>query len=122
MNSLKKTLIIGASSNPDRYAYKAAERLSKLGYEFFLVGVKRGNVFGIEIAPYGTKIREVHTITLYINPTVQAQYYEYILSLNPTRIIFNPGTENKELEILAQEKGIEVIEACTLVMLATHQY
>lgn len=122
MSTLKSTLLIGASVNPDRYAYKAAERLVSSGYDVFLVGIKQGVVFGKEIMPYGTKWTDIHTITLYINPSVQVQYYDYILNINPSRIIFNPGTENTELEKLAQEKGIEVIEACTLVMLATHQY
>lgn len=119
---LKPTVIIGATTNPDRYAYKAAERLIENGYTIFPVGIKKGLVFGNEIKPFGTPCENVDTITLYVNPQVQKEYYDYILNLNPKRIIFNPGTENPELEELANKKGIEVQEACTLVLLATNQY
>ncbi|MBS1559158.1 MAG: CoA-binding protein [Bacteroidetes bacterium] len=124
MDEIKKTVIIGATNNPTRYAYLAAERLSEKGIEFVPVGIKKGTVLGKEILDLKKKpaVDEVHTITLYINPSHQPEWYEYLLSLKPKRIIFNPGTENPEFEKLTQRQQIETTEACTLVLLATHQY
>lgn len=119
---MKKTLILGASDNPRRYANLAAHRLVSHGHEIINVGIKHGVVAGAEIRPAGEIFRDVDTVTLYLGPQNQAEYYEYILETNPKRIIFNPGTENPVLEELAFQKGIETIEACTLVMLSTDQY
>ncbi|MBS1490780.1 MAG: CoA-binding protein [Bacteroidetes bacterium] len=121
---MKKTIVIGATNNPTRYAYLAAERLLEKGIEFIPVGIKKGTVLGKEILDLKKKpaVDGVHTITLYINPSHQPEWYEYLLSLKPKRIIFNPGTENPEFEKLAQEHHIETTEACTLVLLASHQY
>ena len=121
---MKKTVIIGASTNPSRFAYLAAERLHEHGVEFVLVGIKKGNVLGQEILDLRAqpKISDVDTITLYINPTNQREWYDYFLKLKPKRVIFNPGTENPELEKLLEEKNIEALEACTLVMLGSGQY
>ena len=118
------TVIIGASPNPSRYAYMAAALLSKHGYAFEPVGIKKGDVFGkvIQDIQNFPQVPDVDTITLYIRPELQMQWASYILSLKPNRIIFNPGTENPELEKQANELGIETIEACTLVMLTTNQY
>lgn len=118
----KKTLIIGASTNPSRYSYLAAERLSQHGHPFQLVGRDNGEVFGESIKPDMKDVAGIDTVTLYINPTIQQQYYDQILELKPKRIIFNPGTENREFEKLAEDNGIEAIEACTLVMLGSGQY
>jgi uncharacterized protein len=121
---MKKTVIIGATNNPSRYAYMAAESLKNNGHPFVPIGIRKGEVLGNEILDISTKpaIGEVDTVTLYINPQRQTQWYDYILSLKPNRIIFNPGTENLELEEKAKQNGIETIEGCTLVMLRTGQY
>lgn len=120
----KKTVIVGASTNPSRYAFMAAERLVDNHHEIVPIGVKSGEVFGKSILDIGSKpsIEEVDTITLYIGPQHQQEHYEYLLSLKPKRVIFNPGTENAEFEKKVEETGAEALEACTLVMLSTGQY
>ena len=120
----KKTVIVGASTNPSRYAFMAAERLVDNHHEIVPIGVKSGEVFGKSILDIGSKpsIEEVDTITLYIGPQHQKEHYEYLLSLKPKRVIFNPGTENAEFEKKVEESGAEALEACTLVMLSTGQY
>ncbi len=118
----KKTLILGASTNSDRYAYLAAQRLTQQGHPIINVGIKSGEVAGVAIEPADIIHSDIDTLTLYIGPANQAAYYDYILKTRPHRIVFNPGTENPELEQLANAAGIETIEACTLVMLSTGQY
>jgi uncharacterized protein len=119
---MKKTLVLGATPNPERYAYIATQRLKKAGHEVLPVGRKKGMIEGIVIANETFPYEDVDTITLYLNPENQKPYYDYILSLNPKRIIFNPGTENWELLKLAKEQGIETEVACTLVMLSVGNY
>jgi uncharacterized protein len=121
---MKKTVIIGATPNPIRYAYLAAEMLIEYGHEIVPVGIRKGQVFGKEIIDISGKpmIKDLDTVTLYINPQRQQQWQDYILSLEPKRIIFNPGTENVEFERLAEQNGIEALRACTLVMLRSKQY
>ncbi|MEK6783415.1 MAG: CoA-binding protein [Bacteroidota bacterium] len=121
---MKKTVIIGATTNTSRYAYYAAEMLDRYHHEFVPVGIRKGAVLGRGILNIfeKPKVSDVDTITLYIGPHHQKEWYEYILSLKPSRIIFNPGTENPELERKAIEAGVEAIEACTLVMLRTGQF
>jgi predicted CoA-binding protein len=119
---MKRTLIIGASTNPMRYAYKAATMLKAKGHEIINIGIKKGEVAGVKIELPGEVQQDVHTITLYIGPPLQPGYYDYIVKTNPKRVIFNPGTENDELALILRENGIEVDEACTLVMLSTGQY
>ena len=117
-NSVKKrTVVLGASPNPSRYAYFAVRSLTNFGHEAIPVGVKKGSIEGIEIINGKPPLEEVDTVTLYLNPERQKEYYDYILSLKPRRIIFNPGTENPELARLAEANGITVEIACTLVML-----
>lgn len=118
----KKTVVLGATPNSARYAYLATMRLALYGHEVVPVGIREGNIAGIEIRKGMPALENVDTITLYLNAGRQREYYDYILSLNPKRIIFNPGAENPELKKLADEKGIETIEGCTLVMLSTGQY
>ncbi len=118
----KKTLILGATTNPGRYAYLAAHRLVGAGHEIVNIGIKKGESAGVEIQRAGAIIPDIDTVTLYIGPQRQPEYYDYIMATRPRRIIFNPGTENPELETLAQQAGIEVVRACTLVMLSTGQY
>lgn len=116
------TVIIGASNNPERYSYKAFERLSAHGFSAVPIGIKKGDILGTPIVNEKPVIPHVDTVTLYINPANQKDWQEYILSLNPRRIIFNPGTENPSFAQLASSKGILCTEACTLVLLATGQY
>jgi predicted CoA-binding protein len=122
MENKKRTIVFGASPNPARYAYKAVHSLIRYGFEAVPVGMKRGEVAGIAIKNGTPDVEEVHTITLYMNPERQKPYYDYFMGLKPQRIIFNPGTENEELAILAEEQGIEVEFACTLVMLSVGAY
>jgi hypothetical protein len=117
-----KTLILGASEQPSRYSNLALKRLLAHGHSVLAIGKTEGSVNGIQIHKSEIATDEVDTVTLYLNPDNQKRYYEYILSLKPRRIIFNPGTENIELETLAEDAGITTLEACTLVMLSTGQY
>ncbi|MGY3055149.1 putative CoA-binding protein [Pedobacter sp. UYEF25] len=119
---MKKTLIIGASPNPSRYAYKAANMLRKFNHDIVNVGIKSGEVAGVPIESPNEIYKDIDTITLYIGPDLQAQYHEYVLATKPKRVIFNPGTENYEFEKLLQANNIEPVEACTLVLLSTGQY
>lgn len=119
---MSNTLIIGASPNPMRYAYKAAHMLKAKGHRIINVGIKKGEVAGGLIEQPGLPHDDVDTITLYIGKEIQHSYYDYILKTKPRRVIFNPGTENPELEALLNDNGIESVEACTLVLLATGQY
>ena len=114
----KKTLVIGASPNPDRYAYHAVERLRSAGHEVIPLGIKKGEIAGISIEQGFPTIDDLHTITLYINPHLQEGYYDYVLKAQPKRLIFNPGTENPTFAEKARREGIEVVIACTLVMLS----
>lgn len=119
---MKKTLIIGASPNPERYAYKAAHMLKSKGHDIVNVGIKKGAVAGEEIEQPGHLHNDIDTVTLYIGPHLQSGYYNYILETKPKRVVFNPGTENQELEELLLANDIEPVEACTLVLLSTGQY
>jgi uncharacterized protein len=121
---MKKTVIIGATTNSSRYAYLAAEMLTEYNHEIVPVGIKSGIVFGKEILPIQERphIEDVDTITLYIGPQHQPEHYKYLLSLKPKRVIFNPGTENPELEKLVEASGAEAWQACTLVLLRSGQY
>ncbi len=119
---MKKTLILGASTNPSRYANLAAYRLVAHGHPIINVGLKLGEVAGVPIEKPELIHTDLDTITLYLGPQNQPEYYDYIINSKPKRIIFNPGTENTDLEKLAEENGIETLEACTLVMLSTGQY
>lgn len=118
----KKTLVIGASVNPERYAYKAIVSLIEAKHEVCAIGNKTGEVFGVSIKKEQILFEDIDTITLYLNPNNQKAYYDYILQLRPKRVIFNPGTENAELKKLLTVNGIAYEEACTLVLLATNQY
>jgi predicted CoA-binding protein len=120
---IKKTLVLGASSNPERYAYKATVKLAQHGHEVFPVGLRAGKIESHEILTNNPLIKDIDTVTLYVGPQNQPVYYDYILNqIKPKRIIFNPGTENSELEKLAKEQGIETEIACTLVLLSLDSY
>lgn len=119
---MKKTLIIGASTNPERYAYLAAQRLVEHGHPICMVSVKEGELFGEKIYTEKIHFTDIDTVTLYVSAKNQKEYYDYILSLQPKRVIFNPGTENEEFETLLQSKQIVAEVACTLVLLSTNAY
>jgi len=118
------TLVIGASTNPERYAYKAVQLLQESGYPVQALGIKKGEIEGVSIVTDTSDVDpdQVDTISLYLSSDKQIQYKDWILSLAPRRVIFNPGTENPELERLLQDHGITILRACTLVMLRTQQY
>ena len=118
----KKTLILGASTNPSRYAYLAAHKLVNFGHPIINVGIKTGEVAGVSIEKPSVIHTDIDTITLYLGKAHQLDLYDYIIQTKPKRIIFNPGTENDELENLAHNNGIETIIASTLVKLSTNQY
>jgi predicted CoA-binding protein len=122
MEQKKKTLVLGASENPGRYSFLAVQRLRAHGHPVVAIGKKAGNVGDVAIQKVHVAESEVDTVTLYLNPQNQQQYYDYILGLRPRRIIFNPGTENNELMQKARENHIQPVVACTLVMLSTGQY
>lgn len=122
MNEKKKTLVLGASANPSRYSYLAIRSLRNHDHPVTAIGLRKSMAEDVEITTEKKQMDDIDTITLYLNPMNQQQYYDYILSLNPKRIIFNPGAENNELAKLAGEKNIQTLNACTLVLLATGQY
>ena len=118
----KNTVVLGASENTDRYSNMAVKKLVAHKHPVTAIGNKTGVINDIQILKDKPVLNDVDTVTLYLNPQNQKPYYDYILSLNPKRIIFNPGTENDELEKLAAKKGIATMDACTLVLLSTNQY
>ena len=120
--SKKKTLVLGASQNPARYSYLAIQRLRRHQHPVVAVGRRIGQVADVDISKEQQVEAGVDTVTLYLNPKNQVEYYDYILDLHPKRIIFNPGTENEELMRMAKENNIEPVMGCTLVMLSTGQY
>jgi uncharacterized protein len=118
----KKTLVMGASNDPGRYAYKAVKMLQRFGHPVVAMGKREDDIDGIKVEKGAAPFNDVNTITLYLNPMNQRQYYDYILGLKPKRVIFNPGTENPELYELLRENNIEFEIGCTLVMLSINQY
>lgn len=118
----KKTLVIGASENPARYSNMAIQSLKKHGYEVVALAKQIGSVGDISIETEFPQEKKIHTVTLYIGAPRQEEYFQQIVELKPKRVIFNPGAENSELAELLEKKGIEAIEACTLVMLSTKQF
>ena len=118
----KKTLVLGASSNPTRYSYLAINKLVAHNHPVVAIGLKETIVSNVPIVKDKPDVKDIDTVTLYLNANNQVPYYDYIISLKPKRIIFNPGTENEELSALAKKNGILAIEACTLVLLSTGQY
>lgn len=116
------TLVLGASENPERYSYLAVQRLRRHGYPVVALGRKPGRIGDVEILTGLPALKDIDTVTMYLNASNQVPYYNYIFSLHPRRIIFNPGAENEELAALAISRGIRAQEACTLVLLSTNQY
>ncbi|MBP6431921.1 MAG: CoA-binding protein [Ferruginibacter sp.] len=118
----KKTLVIGASTNTERYSYLAINKLLLYKHEVVAIGLKQGKIQSVAIETELIPFENIDTITLYINPTHQKKFYEYILALKPKRVIFNPGTENEAFNTILQQNGIITNNACTLVMLSTYSY
>ena len=118
----KKTLVIGASLNPKRYSHQAILSLQKRKYEIYAIGKSCGHILHTEINIKAIDYQQIHTVTLYLNPNHQPDYYTYIISLKPQRVIFNPGSENPGFEALLTKNGIKSLRACTLVLLSTGQY
>lgn len=118
----KKTLVLGATTNPDRTAYTAVHKLLSKGHEVIPVGVKEGEVAGLPIRHGQPMVDGIDTVTMYVGPRNQPVFYDYILQLKPRRVVFNPGSENQELEQLLIKNGIEPVEACTLVLLSIGKY
>jgi uncharacterized protein len=122
MTKNKKTLVLGASTKPDRYAYKAITMLTENGHSVIAIGQNQGEVAGVKIRTKNIPLSKINTVTLYLNPIRQREYYNYILEAKPKRVIFNPGTENPEFYQLLELNKIKVEVACTLVLLTTNQY
>ncbi|OIQ22782.1 CoA-binding protein [Lacinutrix sp. MedPE-SW] len=118
----KKTLVIGASTKPNRYSNMAMQKLTNYNHDTVAFGMRPGEEYGVTIDTELKPYKVLDTVTLYLNPTRQKEYYNYIVSLKPKRVIFNPGTENPEFYAILEENNIEVEVACTLVMLSTNQY
>ncbi len=122
MDTSKKTLVLGASDNPQRYSYMAINMLRGKQHPVVAIGRKEMEIADVAVNNEKKHFDDVDTVTLYLNTDNQKEYYDYILSLNPKRIIFNPGAENSELEQLAKKNGITTMNACTLVLLSTGQF
>lgn len=118
----KKTLVIGASPNPLRYSHKAIKSLLENNIEVEAIGKRKTQIDNVSVKTEKEQLDNIHTVTLYINPDNQRDYLDYIISLQPKRIIFNPGTHNARLEEKAKKKGIEVVHDCTLIMLNENEY
>lgn len=120
--SIKKTLVMGASLKPQRYSNRAIYKLVEKHHDVVAFGLNEGEVAGVKIDTAPLHYEDIHTITIYLNPKRQVQYYEYIVSLKPKRIIFNPGTENQEFYLILEKNHIQFEEACTLVLLSIGKY
>jgi predicted CoA-binding protein len=118
----KKTLVLGATTKPERYAFRAINMLVEKGHSVLAIGQKAGEVAGVKIHTKAIPVKSIDTVTLYLNPARQRDYYNYIIEAQPKRVVFNPGTENPEFYQLLELNGIKAEVACTLVLLATNQY
>lgn len=118
----KKTLLLGASIKPEKYACKAIAMLASKGNTVIAIGQNVGEVAGVKIYTKAIPLSKINTVTLYLNAARQREYYNYIIDAKPKRVIFNPGTENPEFYQLLALNNIKVEVACTLVLLATNQY
>jgi predicted CoA-binding protein len=119
---MKRTLVIGASENPERYSNRAVLQLLSHGHPVLALGNKSGKIGNVHIDTGKPVYQDLDTVTLYLGPAHQPEFYDYILNLKPRRVIFNPGTENDEFFERVQKSGIEAVEACTLVMLSIGNY
>lgn len=119
---MKRTLVFGASLKPYRYSNLVIHKLLRNEIETRAFGIVAGDIGDVQVMTNLNDFQGIHTITLYLNPLRQKQYYDAIVDLRPKRVIFNPGTENPEFYKILRERGIKVEIACTLVLLATDQY
>ncbi len=119
---MKKTLVLGASPNPLRFSNKMVKSLVRHGYEAIPLGIRQGEIIGLDIITGKPDLKDIHTVSLYLSPKRQKEYYDYIISLDPKRIIFNPGTHNQEFIKLARDNHIEAITDCALIMIAKDIY
>lgn len=119
---MKKTLVIGASENPGRFSNKAIHALVSHGYKVVAIGLNEGKVAGVSFNSEKKLFENIDTVSLYVGPQNQPEYYAYIIGLKPRRVIFNPGTENPEFIAQLKTAGIYPEIACTLVLLATGQF
>ena len=122
IDKMQKTLVLGASLKPNRNSYVAIKRLTEKSIITEAFGLKEGSINGVQIKTNFNDFQNIHTVTLYLNPKRQVEYYDAILQLEPKRVIFNPGTENLEFYKLLKNNNIEVKIACTLVLLSLNQY
>jgi predicted CoA-binding protein len=118
----KKTLVLGASTNPERFSYMAVRKLKYGNIPVVAVGLREGEISGVRIEKPFPKFEDIHTITIYIGPKNLVAYYDYILGLKPRRVIFNPGTESQAFADTLMAAGVEVVNACTLIMISNNQY
>lgn len=116
------TLVLGASANPNRYSNIAIKRLLDKELPVEALGIKKGKVLNVTISDKKQDYKNIDTVTLYLNPKRQVEYYNYIIDLKPRRVIFNPGAENDEFVKLLEENNIEALVACTLVMISINEY
>ena len=114
---MKKVMVLGASPNRKRFSHLCVKSLLRHGYDVVPIGKRNGDIDEVNLLTHRPQIRDLDTVTLYLNSENQKEYYDYILGLKPNRIIFNPGAENPELKKMAEDKGIDAVEECTLVML-----
>lgn len=119
---MKKVAVLGASPNPERYSFKAVQSLVRHGYHVLPVGNRSGAIGNLQIESGLGVDDEIDTISLYLNPTRQEEWKPVILAAKPRRVIFNPGTENRDFEAVLNQHGISTEEACTLVLLSTNQF
>ena len=122
ISNAKENIVIGASLKPNRYSNKAIKKLRNYNVPTLGIGLRKGTVEDVSIETEDKAFENVHTVTLYLNPKRQKEYYDYIIALQPERVIFNPGTENPEFYQKLKAENIEVLPACTLVLLSTNQY
>ena len=122
ISATKKTLVLGASSNPQRYSYLAIHKLRDHHHPVIAIGRTSTRVADVSVLAEKTPVSDLDTVTLYLNKDNQSNYYDYIIAQRPRRVIFNPGAENEEFKKLLNDQGIPTLEACTLVLLGTGQY
>jgi len=117
-------VVLGASTNPERYSFQAVQRLAARGYRVIPVHPKYSEVAGVPVTASLSAIqsRPVDTITVYVRPEISSGLADVFFSTTPRRVIFNPGSENPELANRLRQTGIQVEISCTLVLLATGQF
>jgi predicted CoA-binding protein len=118
----KKTLVLGASANPARYSFLAINKLREHDHPVIAIGKRPALVADVTVQDKTAQITDLDTVSIYLNTDNQKNYIDYIISQHPRRVIFNPGAENPEFEMMLADKGIKAIEACTLVLLSTGQF